>query len=1171
MTKLLVGIILITIFCTGCTKSDSVVDALSTVGIADMSALESSGVATLVLQLSTPSTIETSITVRVSDDTAKSGVDYINPTLNKIFFPAGVVKKQVSIILLNDHAKRADRSFKVELSNSSGISIIKSQASVRIINDNLIPDINFSIPAQVVSKAVGDVSITLELSYPLKERVDIPYVISGTASYGMDYRFPAGVATFFPGEISKTISGTVINTQTVGLNKTIIFTLVKAPGVITGPNPSQTIVIVDGSSLLQTSVSGTPVGVSNQRILDVSVSGANVSSYKYKITSLNNCDDQSGYSQPQPINQKITDSVFGLPDGVIFLCVEGGNQGVFQSAQTAKVISWSKNTNPPSAPIFSGMLTKYRELSPGNFLSNVSTTIVKLSSLTPGYFVGLYDSSICATSNLLSKTAATALEENFSANFSGDGDHSLSVRIFDQFDQGSSCVNAVSKYTIDTVPPIITEVRTSSQSGFFGIGSDIQISVIFSKTVSVTGPSEQAPYLTLNTTPNASLARFVSTNLNILLFDYQPALFQNSVKLDYTSRNSFVISSGVIQDLAGNTAILTLPAPGTIGSFSSKASILVDTGAPSVITGFSDGSFGPSNKTPIFSWNVTTDSGGSGVAKYQISIGSSSGLSDVLDWTDTISSSSFSKDIALTGNQTYYASVRAIDRAGNISDITQGNGWQVDSIAPSIPTISVASSTTYSKTQSPSLSWNQSTDAGSGLDHYEISLGSAQGLADVSAWNQLSPQVNNYVYNYNGQYGVTYFVNIRAVDRAGNISDSSSGTWSTVKPNTTPTPEISFPPRDNVRSNTQYNSFERIINGLDINVLATVTSDRNTAFVVINNGAPVTSGLVKNGDVVSIQLKSSSGYLETTKATLKIGDATYEWRLTTWGCPNNYVLVPGNLPYLEEFCVSKYKTTTIGGVAVSQAGTDPTATDQFSAQVSCQNLGSLYDQIGDSYYQRLANEIEIVDENWSSGTHGVGTLSGGIINSAIYPGSTFEASSDDNDACHGSIPLACSSTVWNKYRRTMKLSNGSVIWDFSGGRYGQWIPDFVSNTDLTGSSSCSSLGTRPSDGHAGGILTGFNPEAKCIVQAATVTGNQKLNFGTLGDYSYPNLNSEWGGLGYFALDNPSYSGYVWTQRGGSINDESGTQYWHGGIYTAIGYPRIQGTAKGNSRCVYTHP
>ncbi|MGZ3790204.1 MAG: hypothetical protein ACXVLQ_16850 [Bacteriovorax sp.] len=150
-------------------------------------------------------------------------------------------------------------------------------------------------------------------------------------------------------------------------------------------------------------------------------------------------------------------------------------------------------------------------------------------------------------------------------------------------------------------------------------------------------------------------------------------------------------------------------------------------------------------------------------------------------------------------------------------------------------------------------------------------------------------------------------------------------------------------------------------------------------------------------------------------------------------CPANYIFVPKLAPYtVVDFCVMKYEASNDGyGTAVSVATGAPWANiDRPTARSKCQALGAGYDMISNDQWQTIARNIAGVANNWSTGVVASGELNRGHSDNA--PASALVPSADDvNGNCSGT-GQTCSSTVWDSQRRTHTLSNGNMIWDFSG-------------------------------------------------------------------------------------------------------------------------------------------
>ncbi|MCM2278901.1 MAG: hypothetical protein NDJ89_12570 [Oligoflexia bacterium] len=132
------------------------------------------------------------------------------------------------------------------------------------------------------------------------------------------------------------------------------------------------------------------------------------------------------------------------------------------------------------------------------------------------------------------------------------------------------------------------------------------------------------------------------------------------------------------------------------------------------------------SQTPPVSWSGGGSDALSGLNRYEYSIGSSAGGTDLLGWTNAGAAPSFPLTIgslSLSSGQTYYVNVRAVDNAGNASAVTGSGGWiaQPVAISPATRLLAVGNSYSFSATggQTPYvysiLSGGGSIDAGTGL------------------------------------------------------------------------------------------------------------------------------------------------------------------------------------------------------------------------------------------------------------------------------------------------------------------------------------------------------------------------------------------------------------------------------------------------------------------------
>ena len=135
-------------------------------------------------------------------------------------------------------------------------------------------------------------------------------------------------------------------------------------------------------------------------------------------------------------------------------------------------------------------------------------------------------------------------------------------------------LGAVKAIVIDTTAATVTGVTATTVNGSYNAGDSISIQVAFSEPVNVTG----TPTLALNTGGSATYTSGSGTST--LTFTYTVAGGHNIADLDYAATTSLTTGGGTISDSAGNTAVLTLPAPGAPGSLGAAKAIVVDTVDP---------------------------------------------------------------------------------------------------------------------------------------------------------------------------------------------------------------------------------------------------------------------------------------------------------------------------------------------------------------------------------------------------------------------------------------------------------------------------------------------------------------------------------------------------------------------------------------------------------------
>jgi fibronectin type 3 domain-containing protein len=143
-----------------------------------------------------------------------------------------------------------------------------------------------------------------------------------------------------------------------------------------------------------------------------------------------------------------------------------------------------------------------------------------------------------------------------------------------------------------------------------------------------------------------------------------------------------------------------------LSSPSSAVTVIYDTIAPSAVSSIS--AVTPTASAPVLSWSPATDTGGSGVRRYEVfRDGASRGFTSTAGFTDTG---------APDGSYAY--TVVTEDGAGNRSPASAARTVVVDTTPPSVPgTPQPAQADTGA---APALSWAAATDAGTGVAGYKV-------------------------------------------------------------------------------------------------------------------------------------------------------------------------------------------------------------------------------------------------------------------------------------------------------------------------------------------------------------------------------------------------------------------------------------------------------------------
>ena len=173
-------------------------------------------------------------------------------------------------------------------------------------------------------------------------------------------------------------------------------------------------------------------------------------------------------------------------------------------------------------------------------------------------------------------------------------------------------------------------------------------------------------------------------------------------------------------------------------------------------------------------WTASSDVQ-SGIAKYWYAIGTTAGGTEVAGWTDNGADTSVtSTGLNLDDAQTYYFTVKAENRAGLQSGVTNSNGQTIDPSAPSTTgpvNDGTGADVTYTISASQlSANWTAASDAQSGIARYWYAIGTTAGATNTTGWTDNGANTSVTKTGLSLANGAIYYFTLKAENGAGTQS-----------------------------------------------------------------------------------------------------------------------------------------------------------------------------------------------------------------------------------------------------------------------------------------------------------------------------------------------------------------------------------------------------------------
>jgi Calx-beta domain/Domain of unknown function (DUF4114) len=194
-----------------------------TVSISDAEIIEGdSGTLNMsfIVRLSTPSAQATSVFYQTADGTATASKDYTASSGTLVFAPKEV-EKTINVPIIGDKIVEKNEDFTIVLSSPTAGATINKASAVGLIKNN-----DIAIASVIVTDAqAGEPNNPGQYSINLDSAADIPitvrYVLTGTATAGLDYISLPGFVTFAPGQTSQLLDIKVIDDNILEGSETV--------------------------------------------------------------------------------------------------------------------------------------------------------------------------------------------------------------------------------------------------------------------------------------------------------------------------------------------------------------------------------------------------------------------------------------------------------------------------------------------------------------------------------------------------------------------------------------------------------------------------------------------------------------------------------------------------------------------------------------------------------------------------------------------------------------------------------------------------------------------------------------------------------------------------------------------------------------------------------------
>jgi len=217
--------------------------------ITDLIADESAGPLSVRVVLSSPSDKPITVPFTIAG-TASTGLDYIIST-SPLTFQPGVTLANIALNIIDDELIENDETVSIALGIPSGATLgAISTETITIRNNDFLPPPTMTLSAisNRVVEDVGFVTFKAELSEPRSEIITVPFTISGTMTYDVDYASMTNQVRFEYGETERFFQVYIADDREHETDEQLTVSLGIPTGADLGVVTSQTVTVEDNDA-----------------------------------------------------------------------------------------------------------------------------------------------------------------------------------------------------------------------------------------------------------------------------------------------------------------------------------------------------------------------------------------------------------------------------------------------------------------------------------------------------------------------------------------------------------------------------------------------------------------------------------------------------------------------------------------------------------------------------------------------------------------------------------------------------------------------------------------------------------------------------------------------------------------------------------------------------------